>query len=73
MNDKPLKQLLDKVGRPQLSAIIGVDISTIYLWGYREMDRSRGRRPNELHMSKLVECAKREGVKSLTIDYLAGL
>jgi hypothetical protein len=74
METKPLKQLMDKIGRPQLACLLGVDISTVYLWGYREDDPSRenGRRPSNRNMKALVEVAAKEGVE-LTFDYLVRL
>lgn len=66
---KPLQILVDKVGKKQLAKMLGVDKSTVYRWLYRENGGS-GRKPSLSVAFRLSKIAKREGVKSLTLEYI---
>ena len=73
MKRKPLQILLDKVGHKMIADFLNVNISVVYRWQYREQGKKGGRRPNVYHSVRLAKIANGEGIKSLTVDYLARL
>lgn len=72
MKRKPIKILVDKVGKKRLAAMLNVSLATIYLWLQRE-NGEKGRCPSLSKSVDLVKIAKRENVRSLTIEYLVRL
>lgn len=72
MRRKPIQILVDKVGKKKLAGKLNVSLATIYLWLQRE-GGEKGRAPSLSSSLDLVRVAQIEGVKSLTIEYLARL
>lgn len=70
---RPLAKLINKIGYAQLAEQLGVKLTLIYMWEYRESGRPNGAAPGKKMIIKLNELSKKHRISGLTIDYLIRL